>query len=400
MSHKQKWLKRIALGLVLGVVVTGTALAMRPSPIAVQTGRLVRGPLVVTVDGTGRTRMVNKQTLFSPVTGTLNKITLRPGDSVRTGQTLAEILPGMPQPLDARGRTEALARLGAARAAITEAQHNVQRAELAFKLANDNAERMRSLFLKQAVTTSDLENAETESRTRRAELDLARTTAERVRLECAAVAASLRDPSKFPKQANEEVAVRSPNDGVVLRVHNESAGPVNVATPLLDLGDPKEVELVVDLPTQSATRIAAGARVRVDGMGNGVELDGRVKRVEPEAFTKVTALGVEEQRVNVIVVPAAGATDWSHLGDGFTADVHIETYRSEQALKAPAAAVFRQGDGYALFAVVESHARLTPVQTLARNADEVEIKSSLAVSAEVVIYPSDKLANGGAVAPE
>lgn len=400
MSRKQKWLKRIVLALILAVVVTGTAFAMRPHPTAVQTGRIVRGPLIVTVDGTGRTRMVNKQTLFSPVAGMLNAITLRPGDSVRKGQTVAEILPGVPQPLDARSRAEALARLGAARAAIAEAQHNVQRAELALKLATDNAERVRSLFEKQAVTSSNLENAETEARTRRAELDLARTTAERARLESAAVAASLRDPIKPSGQQNTVIALGSPIDGVVLRVHNESAGPVSVASPLLDLGDPNDVELVVDLPTQSATKIAAGARVRIDGMGNGLQLDGRVKRVEPEAFTKVTALGVEEQRVNVIVVAEGSTNSWSRLGDGFSADAHIETYRNELALKAPAASVFRQGSGHALFAVVDHHAWLTGVQVLARNAEEVEITGALDVSAEVVNYPSDKLTNGGTVTPE
>ncbi|MGE5787045.1 MAG: efflux RND transporter periplasmic adaptor subunit, partial [Myxococcales bacterium] len=268
------------------------------------------------------------------------------------------------------------------------------------ELAEKEAQRNRQLVAASALAPHALELSETEEKARRSELELAKATVERIRRESTVVAAPLSDPNKPGKKGRQRIEVRAPVDGVVLRVHQESAGPVQPGTPLLDLGDLGTLELIVDLPTQSAVKVTAGALVRVDGVGNGAQLAGKVRLVEPGAFTKVTALGVEEQRVNVVVVPADGSNEWANLGDGFAADAHIEVHKAENVLKVPLGAVFREGNHAAVFRIDNKHARLTPVEAGSRSAEEVEIKSGLDEASEVVVHPSDKLKDGAPVKPE
>lgn len=400
MSRRAKWIKRIILALGASAVAFGIAVGMHPKPLPVETGIALRGPLIVTVDGVGRTRMVDKQTVSAPVGGELSRIFLRPGDAVNAGQVVAEILPSVSQPLDARSRNETRARLGAAKAGLAEAQRNVERAQIALDLAEREAHRARQLLSTQSVPVRTVELAEAEEKARRSELLLSRTTVERARLEAQAVAASLGEPGAPKAEVGSRVEVRALLRGVILRVHNESAGPVQSGSPLMDIGDPGQVELVVDLPTQSAIKVAPGAPVKIDGLGSGAQLQGVVKLVEPGAFTKVTALGVEEQRVNVIVSPTGEPLAWTALGDGFAADAHIEHFKAEDVLKVPGGAVFRNGRGHAVFAVVGKKARLTTIEIGNRSAEEVEVKSGLRAGDTVVVHPSDKLADQAFVVSE
>lgn len=400
MSSKSKWTKRALYLLLATGAILSISASLKTDPIPVQVARAVRGPLVVTVDGTGRTKLLNKQTLSAPAIGELTKISLRAGDKVHAGQVLAEIEPSIPMPIDARTNAEIIARLGSAQASLVEARRNVERAEIALDLADKEAQRNRQLVAASALAPHALELSETELKARRSELELAKATVERIRRESNVVAAPLSDPNKSTRKTRQRVEVRAPSDGVILRVHQESAGPVTPGTPLLDLGDLGTLELIVDLPTQSAVRVRAGALVRVDGIGNGVQLAGKVKLVEPAAFTKVTALGVEEQRVNVVVTPVDRLSEWASLGDGFAADAHIEVHKAESVLKVPLGAVFRDGNHSAVFRLENAHARLTQVETGNRSAEEVEIKGGLTETSSVVVHPSDKLTNGALVKPE
>lgn len=400
MSRAGQWVRRAVLLLALAGVIAGVVVSLRPSPIVVEAGAAVRGPLVLTVDAAGRTRMAARQTLSAPVPGELVRIPLQPGDAVAAGQVVAEILPVLSPPLDARTRAEVTARLRAARAGLIEARRQVARAEVARDLARSEADRTRRLVASQSATARALELALAEEKTRSLELELARASVARIRLETEAVAASLIEPGQARAKALPRLALRAASAGVVLRVHMESAGPVESGTPLLDLGDPKSLEFVVELPTQAAVRVRAGAAVRIDSLGDGTELSGEVKRVEPGAFTKISALGVEEQRVLAIVTPAKGAGAWPALGDGFAADAHIEVFRADAVLKVPAGAVFRHGRGHAVFAIRAGLARLVPVTTGQRTAAEVEIKTGLTEGSSVVVHPSDKLADAMAVVVE
>ncbi|MCU0665005.1 MAG: HlyD family efflux transporter periplasmic adaptor subunit [Myxococcota bacterium] len=394
MSRTAQWIRRVILIAIAAAAVIGVAASLGPKPISVEAGTALRGPLVLTVDGAGRAKMVDKQTISAPVAGELERISLRPGDSVTADQVVARILPALSQPLDARSRAEVTARLGAARAGLSEANRNVERAQISLELARSEAERARKLVSTQSVPVRTLELAEAEEKARGAELELAKTSVGRVRLEAQAVAAALGDPTRSRTATTQPIEVRAQSSGVVLRVHNDSAGLVQPGSPLLDIGDPRALELVVDLPTQSAVRVKAGAAVSVDGLGNGAVLAGAVKLVEPGAFTKVTALGVEEQRVNVIVVAAGDLEKWSVLGDGFAADAHIEVHKAADVLKVPAGAVFREGSGYAVFTIANGRARLAPIETGARSAAEVEVTKGLAPGDKVVVHPSDKLEAG------
>lgn len=400
MPRKAKWTRRVLVIVVAAGALAGVAATLKPAPIPVQASRAVRGPLVVTVDGTGRTRLADKDTVAAPVIGELARIRLRPGDRVAEGEIVAEILPSISNPLDARSKAELVARMGSARASLSEAERNVEHAEIALELADKEAQRSSQLLAAHAIAPTEVERVESEAKARRAELELARAAVERIRRESEVVAAQLRGPNSPTKTGLQRLDVRAPRRGVVLRVHQESAVPVQPGTPLIDIGDPHSMELVVELPTQSAMRVRSGAPVRVDGMGNGAVLEGEVKLVEPGAFTKVTALGVEEQRVNVIVTPTDRDAGWAALGDGFAADAHIEVNKAKDVLKIPVGAVFREGARARAFYVHGNRVRLTSLDTGQRSAEEVEVRSGVRVGTLVVVHPSDKLQDGALVSVE
>jgi HlyD family secretion protein len=390
-----KYLLFTVLGLL---ALAGIGASLRPKAIPVETGRVERGALTVTVDGMGKTRFPDRQTIYAPVAGELVKITLRAGDSIQEGQGLAEILPGVSQPLDARTRAELQARLGAARAAQGEARRNVDRAEIALDLAKKEAERARTLAESRSIRERDLDMVEAEEKARQAELALAKLSVERAHKEVQAIGAMLGEP-RGPKEERRMV-LQAPQGGTVLRIHAESAGPVQPGTPLMDIGSRDRLEIVVELPTQSAMRISKGAAVRVQGLGNSEALSGVVRLIEPAAFTKITALGVEEQRVHVLVDLEGDAADSANVGDGFAVETHIVVHEAENVLRVPSGAVFRHGGGHAVFGVSSGKALLFPVEVGQRSATHVEIRTGLEEGMKVIVHPSDKIANGTVVVEE
>jgi HlyD family secretion protein len=396
-SRKSKWIKRIILIGVLAGAGVWMAAGLEPSPIPAEVSTATRGPLRVTVDGMGKTRMRDHRTVCSPASGELSRITLRPGDVVTKGQIIATIRPGVSQPLDARSRAETVARLAAAKAALAEARRNVDRAKIASDLATSEVERTQYLVKTKAAPSRNLEIALADQQTRNADLELSKLAVERARLEAAAVAVTLAgNKKKKGKSSPHEIEVTAPSAGVVLAVHTESAGPTAVGTPLIEIGDPNTVELAVDLPTPSAVRISPGAKVTIDDMGDDKTRAGIVRLIEPAAYTKVTALGVEEQRVNVIVRMTEPPPV---LGDGFSADAHIEIEKSKDVLKVPSGAVFRDGKKFAVFKVEKGIAKRSAVEIGLRNADEAAIKG-LKEGTVVVVHPSDKIKDGVTVAEE
>lgn len=397
MSRRTKWPKRIVVILLAGGAAFAVAVSLKPERVLVQTSPVVRGPMLVTVDAAGKTRLLDKDTLAAPAAGELTKIALRPGDRVEANQVVAEILPGTATPLDARTKSEIMARLGAAQASLAEAQRNVERAEIVQQLADKEAARSRDLHARGAIASDQLDRSESAANARLAELELAKTSVERSRRESAVVAAALHEPNKPGKKGSQRVAVRAPRSGTVLRVHQQSAGPVQPGSLLLDIGDLDRIEFVVDLPTQSAMKIKAGAPVRIDGLGDERILAGKVKLVEPAAFTKITALGVEEQRVNVIVISAGDTKPWASLGDGFAADAHIEIQKADDVLKVPLGAVFRDEGRTSAFCIDGERTLLVKVEIGNRSAEEVEIRSGIGEGTLVVVHPSDKLAHGALI---
>ncbi|GAO04236.1 efflux RND transporter periplasmic adaptor subunit [Anaeromyxobacter sp. PSR-1] len=384
----------IVLGAVVALALAGAAAIVGRGAAEVEVRRAARGPIAEWVEGTGKARVRERHAVSAPVTGALERVEVHAGDAVRAGAVVARVLPLTPTPLDPRSRSEARARVAAARAAEAQAEAALRRARVVEADAARTLERARALLAASAMAPSDHDAAEATARAAREEVDAARATVGRVRAERVAAEAVLAAPRGA---AGGAVPVASPVAGVVLRVVQESPGPVLAGTPVLEVGDPRELEVALELLTEQASRVRPGAEVELTAWGGDAPLAGRVRRVEPSAFTKVSALGVEEQRVNVLVDPAGAAGAWSALGDGWRVEGRVAVARRADALRVPASSVFRGDGGWAVYAVEGGRARLRPVQLGALAATEVEIAGGLADGTPVVLRPTGALHDGARV---
>jgi HlyD family secretion protein len=382
----------LAAGLAIAIAV-----GLRPAAVPVETAAAARGTLRVTVDEDGRTRVTDRYTVSAPLAGTVARPALRAGDSVQQGQIVARLVPLAAPLLDPRARTEAEARVAAARAALSQAGTTVASARAAADFARRDAERQRALFGPGAASRQAVEEAELADRTRQEELASAqfgeRVAASEVRLAQAALARLGRGAG-----STDQFPVRAPVRGVVLRLFQESEGVVQPGMPLMEIGDPAALEAVVDVLTTDAVDIRPGAPVRLERWGGDTALSGHVHRVDPSAFTRLSALGVEEQRVNVVLHLDEPRSRWAALGDGFRVEASILTWEGRNRLLVPGGAVFRQGEQWAVYVVEAGRARLQTVVIGRRNDSEVEVVRGLREGAKVVLYPTDNVGEGVRVA--
>lgn len=388
---KSRWIPGLAASLL---VIGGAALAFRPAPLPVELHAVRRGPFELELVGDGKTRVRERHVATAPQSGRLVRPTLKAGDAVARGQIIAEILPADPALLDPRTTQELKERLGAGEAARDRARATLAHADVALAQARTEEARIRRLAEKRAVPIQDLERAETTaklaSREREAALHQAHAAEHDLSLTTAALARS------GGPGATKPWALRAPMSGQVLRVLNESGGPIALGAPILELGDPRALEVVVDLPTEEAARVPVGAPAHLERWGGPAVLPLRVRRVEPSAFTKVSPLGVEEQRVNVILDVEAPPPN---LGDAFQVEVRLRVDRQERVLLLPTSALFRRGDDWCVFQESGGRARLRTV-TLGRRGDRTSwISAGLAEGDRVIAYPSDALAEGVRVRP-
>lgn len=390
---RKRWLKRGALALVVTSVVAALVLATRPTPVTVETATVARGPLQITIDEAGRTRVRDRYLVLAPLSGDLARITLRPGDKVEHEGLLARIVPQSPALLDPRSRAEAVARVGTARAASQQAQANVLRAELALEHARGDADRLGKLAASGSLAADEAEHAAFEAKLRAQELASARFGADVASHEVGMVSALLARYGDTSK-GRDAFEIRSPIAGRVLRVLQPSAGMVSPSAPLLELGDPTELEVVVDVLTEDAVRIPPRARVVLDRWGGPQPLSGHVRLVEPSAFTRISALGVEEQRVSVVIDFDDPLARRAELGDGYRVEARIVTWQAQDATVVPASAVFRHGDGWATFVVANGTASLRSVRVGRRGSFDVQIESGLTVGDRVIVHPSEKVRDG------
>jgi len=378
------------------LIVAGLAallvFVLRPATTTVTGATASRGPLVVTIDEDGRTRVRDRFVITAPVAGQVRRLTLEPGDRIERGRTVVAVIePAAPVPLDARTRAELEAAVGAAEATLARVAEEERRARSVLDVVRQQLARTETLAAAGAVAqeTLDLQRAEAEqaeAAARAAEFAVAQA-----RQEVAAGRARLGRGAARPAGATETIL--APVDGVVLVRHGESQRVVAPGEPLFEVGDPEAMEVVADLLSADAVRVAPGARVLIDNWGGEAPLAGRVRRVEPAGFTKISALGVEEQRVNVIidfVDPAAAAA----LGDGYRVDVRIVIWESDDVLQVPISTLFRNGGEWAVFAVVDGRAVVRRVTLGQRNAAAAEVLDGLDEGATLVAYPPDTLADG------
>jgi HlyD family secretion protein len=395
------WLKRGLAAAVALAAVAAIVVAWMPKPVPVDLGAVQRQALQVTIDEDGRTRVKDRYLVSAPLLANLARIELRPGDAVKPGDVLARLMPLQPALLDTRTRAQAEARVAASLAQRRQVRSTIDRVRTALEMAEREAKRQRELKVSGATPARAVEQAELELRSRREELASARFGAKVAdsELEMARAALGRLDGKGGEQGAGEAMNVTSPVAGRVLRVIQESAGVVQPGTPLLELGDPAALEIVVDVLTSDAVDIEPGTPVRIERWGGERALRAHVRLVEPSAFTRVSALGVEEQRVNVIIDLDEPHEVWEALGDGYRVEARIVTWQGDDVLTAPASAVFRRGDGYAAFRHEDGKAELIEVQVGRRNAHRVQVLGGLSVGDRLIVHPSDRIAEGVSVSP-
>ena len=398
-ERRRSLLRNLRHGL-LGLALVGAILlavrALRPRPVPVDVVRPRRGALVVAIEESGITRVKDRYVVSAPTTGRVSRIALEAGDIVREGDALAEIAPSLSPLLDERTRAEAEARLGAALSALGQARSQVSRAEVAAQLAEQEFARNSWLARVGSVTQQTLEQAEFTVRMRAEERSSAefasKVAAEEVRIARVALGRDIPNPGR-----DRHVDVLAPASGWVLRVHHKSAGVVQAGTPIVEVGDARALEVLVDLLTTDAVHVKAGTPVVIQGWGGDGQLAGKVRRTEPSAFTRPSALGVDEQRVNVVVTLTDPPDRWSALGDGYRVEARMVLWRGEDVLTLPQGAVFRHGDGWAVFRVDSGTAQLTPIRIGHRSETEVEVLSGGSLDFAVAVHPGDRVRDGAKV---
>ena len=390
------WFRRVVTWLFVAAVVAAIGYSFRPQPLDVDWAVVSRGPLEVTVNEDGRTRIREKYTVSTPLAGQMQRVVLNPGDRVYAGETLlATILPTDPDLLDPRNRASAEARVKASQAGVSRAEANAAAAKAAMESAKSMLE--RRLRLREGGATFDqaVEDAQTLARMRSEELRSAEFAREiaKFELELAQAALLRTTPGDDPASANWHLDVVSPIQGTILRVFQESASVLPAGTPLMEIGDPRDIELEVDVLSTDAVKIAPGARMHIEHWGGDTVLDARVRMIEPGAFTKVSALGVEEQRVNIIGDLVSPVPE--QFGDRFRFEARIVTWHGEDILQVPMSALFRHDTDWAVFVVdgaQTAHRKI--IQIGHRNSDEAEVLGGLTEHDRVIIFPSDQVAEG------
>lgn len=394
----RRWTRRAVVVVVLAALAAVFVVALQPQPVPVDVAVIDRGAIEVVVDEPGRARVIDRYVVSAPLSGNVARVELHASDTVASGDVVARIVPLASPLLDARTRTEAEARLAETRARREQARFSITHARELLAFAESEAARQRQLAAGGSIAPRDLERAEMEERTRRNEITSLefglRVAEHEVRLAEASLgrlAEGGRTAGRAPSV--DSVEVTSPVAGVVLRVVRENAGVIQAGEPILEIGDPAALELVTDVLTSDAVRIAPGAHVRIDDWG-GEPLAGRVRLIEPSATTRVSALGVEEQRVDVVVTLESPREAWQALGDGYRVETHITVERREDARRAPTSALFRTGQGWSTYVLEGVIVRLRAVETGLWSRDVVEIVSGLEEGDRVVVYPGERVVDG------
>jgi HlyD family secretion protein len=389
--------KTVIIWSVVILLVLLLAWAMRPKPVEADFAAIERGSIQVTIDEEGETRVRDRFTVSAPMAGRVLRIELEPGDPVVGGETVvATFRPSDPVLQDARTRAQNEAHVGSSRAALGTAEAEVQRARAELEYALSEEKRYRRLFDDGFVSSEQLEKAELDARTRENALSAAEFAVRSAEQELAAARASLVEAPMAGDKRN--IIIRAPVDGVVLQRFRWSEGVVPVGEPLVEIADPADLEIVSDLLSSDAVKVRHGQKVLIERWGGEKGLEGEVRRVEPYGFTKYSALGVEEQRVNVIVDFADPREAWAALGDGYRVELRIVTQEAGDVLLVPTSSLFRMGEEQAVFAVRNGRAALITVEIGKRNGLHGEVLSGLEEGDTVIVHPGDAVADGVKVA--
>ncbi len=413
MTKKNKSMRWVWVSAIAVIVVGLLAWGFRQQPISAEAAAVKRAPLRVTVEEEGRTRARNRYVVSAPTAGFLRRVHWKVGDEIRSGDVVAEMEPLRSQTLDPRTREQSTARVRVADAALQAAEQRARTAEELARTARVEAayakqelERAAGLLKSGDIPASRYDQAAFEARRTEAALEAAKQSAaaanaevETARAETVAARAALLDASAAPSggTGGQMVVVRAPASGRVLKVLRESEGVINPGEPLLEIANARALEVEAEVLSADAVRMAPGTRVWLTRWGGEAPLEARVRVVEPRAFTKISALGVEEQRVRVIADIVSPEQLWERLGDGYRVEASFVLWEEESVLQVPASAVFRSAEGWAVFVLEESVARLRTVETGRRTGLAIQILAGLNEGESVVTHPDEALADGKSV---
>ncbi len=380
---KRRWLPY----LIVTVVIALAAFGLRPQPSAVETALASTGALRATVSEEGKTRIRQRYVVSAPVSGQLRRIPFKPGAAVEAGATVVAVIePMAASPLDPRSRALAEARR-ASTVVLLEKSRTTQ------ELAKSELRRVEQMFAAQTLSPQELESAQMRENTAAREVAAAEGALREIEAQLAETSSSAGTGQSVP------VEVKATASGSILHVFQESSRAVTQGTPLLEIGDPSDLEVVVEMLSRDGAAIAPGAKVELEQWGGAIPLAGKVRLVEPAAFTKYSALGVEEQRVNVVVDITTPLEQRRTLGDNFRVEARIIVWESDRVLKVPSSGLFRRANDWAAFIVRHGRAQLIPVKAGRSSGTEIQVLDGLKESDEVILYPGDRVKDGQRVRP-
>lgn len=393
-----------------GGIVAAAALlvwAFAPNPVEVEVAPVTQGRFEATIDEDGKTRLRDRYVISAPLAGLLSRINLREGDAVGANAVVATLTPALPTMTDERTLREQQLRVEISEAQVQRVNAHVESARVALLQASNERRRSEELARQGFVSPTKLETDRLTALAAQSALDAAQQERHVAAHEVEQARAAMAAVRGSPASANRAFAVRAPTAGRVLRIAQPSEAVVGLGTPLLEVGDTRSLEVVAELLTGDALQANPGTRVLIERWGGSRLLEGRVRLVEPSAFTKVSALGVEEQRVKVLIDITSPPEQWAALGDGFRVGVRLVTTAVEAAVKVPVGAVFplpqgADGDaqgGMAVFVVEGGRAHLVSVQVGSRNASEAWVRRGLTPGSTVIVYPAASVSDGARVKP-
>jgi len=382
--------------LIFFTIIGLLIFAFLPEPIKVDMITVSKGDLLITMEGEGKTRIHDIYTVSAPMDGRITRIEIEPGDRITAGETtIANMYPANPSFLDKRTETQAKADMEGAKAALSLANSRVKqtKAQLEFDLAE--LKRIETLFKNNNVSKASLERAELQLKSLIAELETALSNKQVMMSRLEAAKARLLQPNKSELSKDNEkdcqICIHSPVDGRVLRILHKSEGIVPIGTPLVEIGDPADLEVNIEMLSTNAVKIKVGNPALIKRWGGNHDINARVKIIEPSGYTKISALGVEEQRVNVILSFTDPREKWSKLGDAFRVEAAIIIDQATDVIKIPISALFRNNEIWSVFKVVEGIVQLQSVEVGRRNNQYVEILSGLNTGDQIITHPGNAI---------
>lgn len=390
--------RKIWIAVAALVFLAALVYAFIPEALEVEVATVESGPMMVTVDEEGKTNVRERFVVSAPVAGYMRRAALDVGDAVSRGQTIIELEPLRPEELDPRSMAAAEASVAAAAATVAAAEQTQAARRSEAWLAKEEHERAKALFNSGHVSKSAFDRAQSAASQADAALSAAEAGVQTAKAELARAAAAIGySLSEGGAKSSRAIPVRSPIKGRVLKLHRESEGAVASGEPLIDIGDTSSLEVRAEVLSSDAVSIQPGSPVFFERWGGSAGLKGTVRSVEPAAFTKVSSLGVEEQRVIVISDITSAPEDWQRLGDAYRVEARFVVWESSKALKVPASAVFRAGEKNAVFVVKDGRASERQIKTGQMNGIAAEVVEGLSEGEEVVRHPDDALRDGSRV---